>query len=157
MLRGTGARRIAIWPDEAALSLWTLPPRDLAVLLHQMTEHGDGAAAYYADVAQAVLTLAVLRARRPAGQRAASSWTGWTPAWLEDAYAAGRPAELTALRAARPHIGDIQLRYSTLLGRLGPALDGPGRLADADAWYFILEGTSEPSVSPKRRRWRSPN
>jgi hypothetical protein len=54
VLRGVGARRIAIWPDEASVSLWTLPPRDLAVLLHQMTEHGDGAAAYYADVTQAV-------------------------------------------------------------------------------------------------------
>src|ERR1035441_1158414 len=36
---------------------------------------------------------------------------------------------------------------ATLLGRLGPALDGPGTLADADAWYFILEGTREPSVA----------
>jgi hypothetical protein len=34
-----------------------------------------------------------------------------------------------------------------LLRRLGPALDGPGTLADADAWYFILEGTREPSVA----------
>jgi DNA-binding MarR family transcriptional regulator len=42
---------------------------------------------------------------------------------------------------------DIQLRFATLLGRLGPALDGPGTLADADAWYFILEGTREPSVA----------
>ena len=33
--------------------------------------------------------------------------------------------------------------------RLGPALDGPGTLADADvdAWYCILEGTREPSVA----------
>ena len=42
---------------------------------------------------------------------------------------------------------DIQLRYATLLGRLGPALDGPGTLAEADAWYCILEGTGEPSVA----------
>jgi hypothetical protein len=146
VLRGTGARRIAIWPDEASVSLWTLPPRDLAVLLHQMTEHGDGAAAYYADVTQAVLTLACCASGGPP-HSAQQFLDRLDPAWLEDAYAAGRPAELTALRAARPHIGDIQLRYSTLLGRLGPALDGPGRLTDADAWYFILEGTSEPSVA----------
>jgi hypothetical protein len=146
VLRGAGARRIAIWPDEASLSLWTLPPRDLAVLLHQMTEHGEGAAAYYADVTQAVLTLACCAPGGPPGS--AAQFLGRLDAgWLEDAYAAGRPAELTALRAARSHIGDIQLRYSTLLSRLGPALDGPGRLADADAWYFILEGTSEPSVA----------
>ena len=146
VLRGTGARRVAIWPDEASLSLWDLPPRDLAVLLHQMTEHGDGAAAYYADVTQAVLTLAVCAPGGPPGS-AQQFLDRLDPAWLEDAYATGRPAELTALRAARSHLGDIQLRYSTLLSRLGPALDGPGRLQDADAWYFILEGTSEPSVA----------
>ena len=70
VLRGAGAPpRRHLARRRHAFSLWTLPPRDLAVLLHQMTEHGDGAAAYYADVTQAVLTLAVLRARRPAGQR----------------------------------------------------------------------------------------
>jgi hypothetical protein len=59
LLHGAGARRVAIWPDEARLSLWDLPPADLAVLLFQMIESGDGAAAYYADIMQAVLTLAV--------------------------------------------------------------------------------------------------
>ena len=33
LLHGAGARRVAIWPDEARLSLWDLPPADLAVLL----------------------------------------------------------------------------------------------------------------------------
>ena len=51
------------------------------------------------------------------------------------------------IRAARPHLGDIQLRCATLLGRLGPALDGPGTLAGADVWYCILEGTREQSVA----------
>ena len=51
------------------------------------------------------------------------------------------------MRGAARHLPDIQLRFATLLGRLGPALDGPGSLADADAWYFILEGTREPSVA----------
>jgi hypothetical protein len=146
VLRGAGARRIAVWPDEASLSLWDLPTRELAVLLYQMTEHGDGAAAYYADLTQAMLTLAVC-APGPPPHSAADFLDRLDPGWLEAAYADGRPGELAALRAARPHLGDIQLRYATLLGRLGPALDGPGRLADADAWYFILEGTSEPSVA----------
>jgi hypothetical protein len=35
LLHGAGARRVAIWPDEARLSLWLLPPRDLGVLLFQ--------------------------------------------------------------------------------------------------------------------------
>ena len=56
-------------------------------------------------------------------------------------------AEAARVRAAARHIGDIQLRYTTLLGRLGRAFDGPGQLTDADAWYFILEGTREPSVA----------
>jgi hypothetical protein len=48
LLYGVGARHVAIWPDEARLSLWDLPPRDLAVLLYQMIDSGTGAAAYYA-------------------------------------------------------------------------------------------------------------
>jgi hypothetical protein len=44
-------------------------------------------------------------------------------------------------------LADVSLRYRTLLERLGPALDGPGTLTDADAWYFILEGTREQSVA----------
>ena len=66
LLYGAGARRVAIWPDEARLSLWDLPAQDLAVLLYQMIDTGTGAAAYYADIMQAVLTLAVWRpAARP--------------------------------------------------------------------------------------------
>jgi hypothetical protein len=119
------------------LSLWELPPRDLAVLLYQLTEHVTGAAAYYADVTQAVLTLACEAPGSPPSS-AAQFLNRLDPSWLEAAYAEGRPGELGWIRAARPHLGDIQLRYATLLDRLGPALDGPGRLTDADAWYFIL-------------------
>jgi hypothetical protein len=146
VLHGVGARRIAIWPDEATLSLWDIPARELAVLLHQMTEHGDGAAAYYADVAQAVLTMACCAPGGPP-RSAAEFLDRLDTSWLQAAYADARPAEATALRAAGPHLGDIQLRYATLLNRLGPALDGPGAITDADAWYFILEGTREPSVA----------
>ena len=31
LLHAAGARSVAVWPDEATLSLWALPPRDLAV------------------------------------------------------------------------------------------------------------------------------
>ncbi len=116
------------------------------MLLHQLTEHGTGGAAYYADITQAVLTLAVCAPGRPP-LSSAEFLDRLDAVWLEAAYADGRPNELGWIAAARPHLGDIQLRYATLLGRLGPALDGPGRLADADAWYFILEGTREPSVA----------
>jgi hypothetical protein len=145
LLYGAGARRVAIWPDEARISLWDLPPEDLAVLLYQMIETGDGAAAYYADIMQAVLTLAVTAPGGPPGN-AAAFLDRLDARWLEAAWA-WRPAEAARVRAAARHLPDIQLRFATLLGRLGPALDGPGTLADADAWYFILEGTREPSVA----------
>ncbi|MGD0607492.1 MAG: hypothetical protein ABSA53_28405 [Streptosporangiaceae bacterium] len=147
LLHGAGARRVAIWPDEARLSLWDIPAPDLAVLLWQMTDTGQGNAAYYADILQAILTLACIAPTGPpastAGllQRLDERWLLGT--WDDGCH----PAETSAIRAAARHIPDIALRMSTLLGRLGPALDGPGHLTDADAWYFILEGTREPSVA----------
>ena len=147
LLYGAGARRVAIWPDEARLSLWDLPPNDLAVLLYQMIDSGTGAAAYYADILQAVLTLAIMAPGGPP-LNAAAFTDRLDVRWLQRAWGDGRHAEeLARVRGATRHLPDIQLRFATLLGRLGPALDGPGTLADADAWYFILEGTREPSVA----------
>ncbi|MGH3067613.1 MAG: hypothetical protein ACRDMI_03395 [Streptosporangiaceae bacterium] len=127
------------------MSLWGLPPRDLAVALFQMIETGTGDAAYYADITQAVLTLAITA---PAGPPASGVdfLARLDAAWLQAAYR-DDPGPLNAVRAARTQLPDIALRYRTLLSRLGPALDGPGDLADADAWYFILEGTREQSVA----------
>ena len=147
LLHGAGARRVAIWPDDARLCLWDLPPRDLGVLLLQMIETGDGAAAYYTDIMQAVVNLALAAPGGPP-PNAASFLDRLDVAWLETAYGDGlHEAAVTRIRAAKNHVGDIQLRYATLLGRLGPALDGPGTLDGADAWYCILEGTREPSVA----------
>jgi hypothetical protein len=126
--------------------MWDIAPRELAVLLHQLIEHGDGAARYYADASQAVIRLAV---HAPGGPpRSAEQFLDRLNArWLEAAYAAGRPAELNQVTAAKPHLGDISMRYTVLLDRLGLALAGTARLQDADAWYCILEGTAEPSVA----------
>ncbi len=147
LLYGAGARRVAIWPDEARLSLWDLAPGDLAVLLYQMIDSGTGAAAYYADILQAVLILAVTAPGGPPLNGAAFLDRLETK-WLQHAWGDGRhPEELARVRAAARHLPDIRLRFATLLGRLGPALDGPGDLAEYDAWYCILEGTSEPSVA----------
>jgi hypothetical protein len=145
LLHAAGAGRVAIWPDEATVSLWTLPPRELAVTLFEMVETGTGPAAYYADVMQAVLLLAVSAPPGPPAH-AAAFLERLDAGWLEAAYA-GDSARLRAVATARPHLGDIALRYRTLLERLGPGLDGTGTLADADAWYFLLEGTREPSVA----------
>jgi hypothetical protein len=147
LLHGGGARRVAIWPDEARLSVWELPPGDLAVLLYQMIDSGTGPAAYYADILQAVLVLAVTAPGGPP-LNAAAFLDRLDAKWLLRAWGDGRHREeLAQVRAAARHLADIRLRFVTLLGRLGPALDGPGNLADYDAWYCILEGTSEPSVA----------
>jgi hypothetical protein len=137
--------RFAVWPH-TALSMWDIPPRELATLLHQLIEHGDGAASYYADVSQAAIRLAVLA---PAGPpRSSAEFLGRLSAgWLHRAYAEGRPGDLEQVAAAKPHLGDIAMRYTVLLDRLGPGLDGTARLEDADAWYCVLEGTAEPSVA----------
>ena len=145
LLHAAGAARVAIWPDEAAVSLWGLPPRELAVTLFQMVETGTGPAAYYADVMQAVLTLAVTAPPEPPSSGIAFL-NRLEPGWLEAAYA-GDPPRRAAAATARKHLGDIALRYRALLDRLGPALDHGGSLTDADAWYFILEGTREQSVA----------
>ena len=147
LLYGAGARHVAIWPDEARVSVWDLPPADLAVLLYQMIETGTGNAAYYADILYAVTVLAVTAPGGPPGS-AAAFLERLDQHWLLAAWDNGsHPGQAARVRAAAAHIPDIQLRYTTLLDRLGRAFDGPGTLADADAWYFILEGTREPSVA----------
>ena len=145
LLYGAGARRVALWPDEARVSVWDLPPQDLAVLLYQMVETGTGNAAYYADILYAVTVLAVTAPSGPP-HSTASFLQRLDAAWLESAWGS-HSTEAGQVRSAARHLGDIQLRYATLLGRLGKALDGPGTLDEADAWYFILEGTREPSVA----------
>ena len=152
VLRAAGARGTAIWPDEASLSLWTLPPRQLTTTLLDLIEHGTGAAAYYADVMEAVVALAV---EAPCGPPASAAdfLSRLDPGWLGLAYAPGdHAAELALVRSAARQFGDIALRFRTLFRRLGGGLDGPGGFGDADAWYCILEGTSEISVAEGQAR-----
>jgi hypothetical protein len=144
-LSAAGASRTAIWPD-TPLNMWDLPPRELSVLLHQLIEHGEDSAAYYADVSQAVVRLAVFAPPHPP-RNAAGFLQRLSPRWLEEAYAEAGSAERSQVAAAKPQLGDIAMRYTVLLDRLGPGLDGGGHIEDADFWYFILEGTAEPSVA----------
>src|SRR6201996_1091784 len=58
VLRDAGARSTAVWPDEASLSLWSLPPDRLITTLLDLIEHGTGGAAYYTDVMEALVALA---------------------------------------------------------------------------------------------------
>jgi hypothetical protein len=152
VLREAGARATAIWPDEASLSMWTLPPRQLTTTLLDLIEHGTGAAAYYADVMEAVVALAV---QAPCGPPAGSAdlLARLDQGWLTLAYTSGNhDAEQALIRSAARQIGDIALRFRTLFRRLGAGLDGPGGFGDADAWYCILEGTAEISVAEGQAR-----
>ena len=117
LLYGAGARRVAIWPDEARLCLWDLPPDELAVVLYQMIDTGTGTgnAAYYADLLQAVITLAILA---PCGPPLSTQafLDRLNAKWLQGAWGDGRHlAEAEHARAAAKHLPDIQLRYATLL------------------------------------------
>ena len=156
LLYGMGARRVAVWPDEARLSLWDLPPNDLAVLLYQMIDSGTGAAAYYADIMQAVLFLAITAPGGPP-LNAAGFTDRLDVRWLQRAWGDGLHAEeLARVRGAARHLPDIQLRFATLLGRLGRPWTARG------AWPTPTRGTSSWKApasrrSPRPRPWRSPN
>jgi hypothetical protein len=153
VLRDAGARSTAIWPDEASLSLWALPPRQLTTTLVDMIEHGTGGAAYYADVMEAVVALAV---DPPAGPPASTAdfLARLDAGWLAAAYRAAPDGEDgVLLRSASRHIGDIALRFQTLFRRLGEGLDGPAasrRRRNCSIWR---EHRRSRSPRPRPGRW----
>jgi hypothetical protein len=152
VLRDAGARSTAIWPDEAGLCLWSLPPDQLTSTLMDLIEHGSGAAAYYTDVMEAIVAMAV---GAPAGPPASAAdfLSRLDAGWLAAAYAGGGQAgDAALLQSAARHIGDVALRFRTLLRRLGDGLDRPGGFGDADAWYCIVEGTDQIAVAEAQAR-----
>jgi hypothetical protein len=67
VLLAAGAGDARRFPDHATVSIWNgMEPRALAVFLHQVIEHGTGSVAFYADMPQAIVRLAVLAPGRPA-------------------------------------------------------------------------------------------
>ncbi len=150
VLRESGARNVAVWPDGASLSLWSLPAGKLITTLVDLIEHGTGAAAYYADVMEAVVALAV---EAPVGPPASTAdfLTRLDAGWLAQAWLNDGDRGAVARSAAR-QLPDIALRFRTLFRRLGAGLEGPGSFDDADAWYCILEGTAEVSVAEAQAR-----
>jgi hypothetical protein len=151
VMRDAGARSTAIWPDEASLSLWDLPPRQLITTLLDLIEHGSGGAAYYRDVLEAIVALAV---DAPCGPPAGSAdfLARLDPDWLARAYSGVPDAETTIRFAKDGLIHDAALRFRTLWRRLGPGFDGPGGFADSDAWYCVVEGTAETAVAEAQAR-----
>lgn len=145
VLRSMGARSTAIWPDEASLSIWDLPPDQLVTTLLELIEHGAGAAAYYTDIMDAVVSMAILA---PCGPPAGSQdfLSRLDADWLTMAYASDGAAR-SAVRWSAKQVADVALRFRALFRRLGTGLDGPGSFEDADVWYCILEGTAETAVA----------
>jgi hypothetical protein len=152
VLRDAGARATGIWPDEAALSLWALPPDRLVTTLLDLIEHGTGGAAYYTDVMESLVSLAVFAPCGPPAC-AADFFTRLDADWLAAAYAAAGDGEAVAtVRSGKKAFDDVRLRFRALWRRLGAGLDGGGSFADADAWYCILEGTAESAVAEAQAR-----
>jgi hypothetical protein len=152
VLRDAGARSTAIWPDEATLSLWALPPDRLVTTLLDLIEHGTGGAAYYTDVMEALVELAVYA---PCGPPVSSAdfLTRLDADWLAAGYAMSGDAEaVSVIRSGKRALEDVRLRFRALWRRLGAGLDGGGSLADADAWYCVLEGTAEVAVAEAQAR-----
>jgi hypothetical protein len=152
VLRDAGARSTAIWPDEAALSLWTLPPDRLVTALLDLIEHGTGGAAYYTDVMESLVALAVCAPCGPPVS-AADFLSRLDADWLAAGYgAAGDGEAVTIIRAGKRALDDVRLRFRALWRRLGTGLDGGASFASADAWYCILEGTAEVAVAEAQAR-----
>jgi hypothetical protein len=152
VLRDAGARSTAIWPDEASLSLWTLPPERLVTTLLDLIEHGTGGAAYYTDVMEALVALAVCA---PCGPPANSAdfLARLDADWLAAVYGASGDGEAVAtIRSGKRAFEDVKLRFRALWRRLGAGLDGGSSFMDADAWYCVLEGTAEASVAEAQAR-----
>ena len=152
VLRDAGARSTAIWPDEASLSLWTLPPSQLVTTLLDLIEHGTGGAAYYTDVMEAIVSLAV---GAPGGPPTCSAdfLARLDPGLLAASYtASGDGAAVTTIRSGKRGFEDVELRFRALWRRLGAGLDGGGSFGDADAWYCVLEGTAEGAVAEAQAR-----
>jgi hypothetical protein len=152
VLRDAGARSVAVWPDEASLSLWTLPPDRLVTTLLDLIEHGSGGAAYYTDVMESLVALAV---HAPCGPPASSAdfLARLDADWLTSVYAASGDADaIVTARSGRRAFEDVQLRFRALWRRLGTGLDGGSAFADCDAWYCVLEGTAEVAVAEAQAR-----
>ena len=152
VLRDVGARSTAIWPDETPLSLWTLPPDRLVTTLLDLIEHGTGGAAYYTDIMEALVSLAVCA---PCGPPANSAdfLARLDPDWLATVYgASGDGAGVATARSSARAFHDVKLRFAALWRRLGGGLDGCASYQDADAWYCVLEGTAEVAVAEAQAR-----
>ena len=153
VLRDAGARSTAIWPDETSLSLWTLPPDRLVTTLLDLIEHGTGGAAYYTDVMEALVSLAVCA---PCGPPASSAdfLSRLDADWLAAVYGASGDG---AGDRDHPFRGEgVRRRAAAVRGAVAAARARASTAAlvvrGRDAWYCVLEGTAEVAVAEAQAR-----
>ena len=111
-----------------------------------------GGAAYYTDVMEALVALAVYA---PCGPPVSSAdfLARLDADWLAASYGANGDGEAVAtIRSGKRAFEDVKLRFRALWRRLGAGLDGGSSFTDADAWYCVLEGTAEASVAEAQAR-----
>jgi hypothetical protein len=129
-----------------------LPPSQLISTLLDLIEHGTGGAAYYTDLMESIVGLAVGAPPRPPAS-SAEFLARLDATWLTAAYTSvGDLAAAGLAQSGRKGVDDVALRFRALWRRLGPGLDGGGSFADADAWYCTLQGTAEPAVAEAQAR-----
>jgi hypothetical protein len=156
LLYGAGARNVAIWPDDARLSVWDLPAPDLVVLLYQMIETGTGNAAYYADILHAVTALAVTAPGGPPAS-AAAFLDRLDEHWLAAAWGDGaHPAQ--AARVRPPPATSVTSSSATPRCWTGSAAPSTAPASS----LTLTPGTSSSKAPanpqwPKPRPWPSPN
>src|SRR6202044_1491502 len=127
-------------------------PDRLVTTLLDLIEHGTGGAAYYSDVMEALVSLAVCA---PCGPpvNSADFLSRLDADWLAMVYgASGDGAGVATARSSAKAFNDVRLRFAALWRRLGGGLDGCASYADADAWYCVLEGTAEVAVAEAQAR-----
>ena len=120
--------------------------------LLDLIEHGTGGAAFYTDVMEALVALAVCA---PCGPpvNSADFLSRLDADWLAAVYGAHGDGEaVTTIRSGKRAFEDVKLRFRALWRRLGAGLDGGSSFTDADAWYCVLEGTAEASVAEAQAR-----
>ena len=146
VLRDAGARSTAVWPDEASLSLWTLPPDHLVTTLLDLIEHGTGGAAYYTDVMEALVALAVYA---PCGPPTSSAdfLTRLDADWLAAAYAASGDGD-----GSRPSVleNGLRRRAAAVPRAVAAARRGARRrlvVRGLRRLVLRLEGTAEAAVA----------
>ena len=141
-LMGDAGRATRVFPNEP-LDGWRGEPHEIRARLLEIVDYAtDGPAAWYRDVAKAVIGLAC---NDPAGPPRGSEQL-LDRLDLEALMAAH--GDVRALKGLRPGLIDqVRLRYEAVLGETRGALDGDWGWEDTQAAYLLLDSLRLPEES----------